>query len=328
MYHYTISCRKSKVIYSLYAFCYNKKERKGNYLESYESSNHCQLCPRRCGADRRKSSGFCGGGSLVKVARAAPHFWEEPCISGKSGSGTVFFSGCPLSCCFCQNYEISRGNFGKEISVQRLAEIFQELEGQGVHNINLVSPTHWQPQILQALSLAGLKLPVVWNSGGYESADTLKALEGHIAVFLPDLKFYSSERSSRYASAPDYFQQASLAILEMFRQTGPCVFDPDGMLQKGVIIRHLALPKGREDSKKLLGWIAGSFPPGAIRISLMSQYTPCIQKEGFPELKRRVSTFEYEDVVNYALSLGLVGYMQERSSAQAEYTPSFDLTGI
>ena len=298
-------------------------------MENFENAaSQCHLCPRRCGADRRKSPGFCGGGSLVKVARAAPHFWEEPCISGESGSGAVFFSGCPLKCCFCQNDAISRGNFGKEISVRRLAEIFQELEKQGVHNINLVSPTHWQPQILQALSLARPAIPVIWNSGGYESAETLKALEGHIAVFLPDLKFYSPERSSRYAAAPDYFQQASLAILEMFRQAGPCVFDSNGMIRKGVLIRHLVLPKGRQDSKKLLDWIAASFPPQAVRISLMSQYTPCTQKEGFPELERRVSTFEYEDVVSYALSLGLAGYMQERSSAQAEYTPSFDLTGI
>lgn len=290
--------------------------------------SECRLCPRLCGADRESQPGFCGGGALARVARAAPHFWEEPCISGIHGSGTVFFSGCPLRCCFCQNHAISAGNFGREVSVERLAEIFRNLEQQGVHNLNLVNPTHWQPQILAALSLARPRIPVVWNSGGYELAETLQALEGHVDVFLPDLKFFDPAISQRYAGAPDYFQHASGAIREMFRQTGPCQFDADGLLKRGTVVRHLILPKGRLDSKKLLEWLARALPTGQFKLSLMSQYTPFHEAGRFPELSRRLSTFEYEDVLAYAVSLGLEGYMQERSSAKEEYTPPFDLTGV
>lgn len=290
----------------------------------------CFLCPRQCGADRTNGVGFCGGGALPKVARAALHFWEEPCISGTRGSGTVFFSGCPLQCCFCQNYPLSAENYGKEIPAARLAEIFLELQAQGAHNINLVNPSHYQPAVLEALRLArpALSIPLVWNSGGYEWALTLKALEGQVDIFLPDLKFYAPERSQRYAGASDYFAHASAAILEMYRQTGPCRFDAEGNLQSGVVIRHLVLPKGRQDSKDVLDWISGRFPPGSIRISLMSQYTPCHLSSAYPEINRRVSTFEYQDVLKHAQALGLEGYMQERSSAKEKYTPSFDLTGI
>lgn len=289
---------------------------------------NCRLCPRECGADRPVSPGYCGCGGQVRVARAAPHFWEEPCISGSRGSGAVFFSGCPLRCCFCQNHPISAANFGKEVSIPRLAELFRNLEGQGVHNLNMVSPTQWQPWILEALSLARPTIPVVWNTGGFEKTETLKALEGRVQIFLPDLKFFDPERAGRYAQAPGYFRRASEAVLEMVRQTGPCRFDENGLLLQGTVVRHLVLPKGRDDSKRLLDWLAEAIPPDTIRVSIMSQYTPFYHAERFPELGRRVSTFEYRDVVNHALSLGLGGYMQERSSAREEYTPPFDLTGL
>lgn len=288
----------------------------------------CLLCPRRCGVSRAQSTGRCGCGDTVMVARAAPHMWEEPPISGSRGSGTVFFSGCPLGCCFCQNHTISAENFGKPVSTRRLAEIFSDLEAQGVHNLNMVSPTPWQPWILEALQTAHPHIPIVWNSSGYELVPTLRELEGTVDIFLPDLKFFSPERGERYADAPDYFRRASQAIEEMVRQTGPCVADEAGMLLRGTIVRHLVLPKGRQDSKELLCWLAKTFPAGQVRVSLMSQYTPFHEASRYPELTRRVSTFEYNDVVEYALSLGLTGYMQERSSAKEEYTPPFDLTGV
>lgn len=289
----------------------------------------CTLCPRMCGADRRNSRGRCGGGAQVRVARAAPHFWEEPCLSGDKGSGTVFFSGCSLQCCFCQNFPISAQNEGRDISVSRLADIFLELQDQGVHNLNLVNPTHNQPWILKALELARprLQLPVVWNSGGYERTETLGQLEGLVDIYLPDIKFFDKDRGARYADAPDYFSRASEAVLEMHRQTGSVVFE-GALLKKGLIVRHLVLPKGRGDSKQILRWLKEHLPAGAFRLSLMSQYTPFYRSGEFPEINRRISTFEYHDVLDYACSLGLEGYMQEKSSAREEYTPSFDLTGV
>lgn len=290
----------------------------------------CRLCPRECGADRSKEQGFCRGGSLVKVARAALHQWEEPCISGTVGSGTVFFSGCPLCCCFCQNYQLSAENFGKEITTQRLAEIFLELQDQGAHNINLVNPTHYVPWIIEALKIAGhrLHLPVVYNSGGYERYETLRMLDGLIDIYLPDLKFAESDRSNRYAGAPDYFEVATAAILEMYRQVGGTIFDQDGLLKKGLVIRHLVLPKGRFDSAAVLEWIAQNLPKEKIIISLMSQFTPFYRCAEFPEINRRISTFEYNYVLSKAQKLGLKGYMQEKSSAKEEYTPLFDLSGV
>ncbi len=290
----------------------------------------CRLCPRECGADRSKEQGFCRGGSSIKVARAALHQWEEPCISGNVGSGTVFFSGCPLRCCFCQNYQLSAENFGKEITPQRLADIFLELQDQGAHNINLVNPTHYVPWIVEALELAGhrLRLPVVYNSGGYERCETLRMLDGLIDIYLPDLKFAEAERAKRYAGAPNYFDVATSAILEMYRQVGGAVFDQEGLLKKGLIIRHLVLPKGRFDSAAVLTWIARNLPKEEIRISLMSQFTPFYRCTEFPEINRRVSTFEYNYVLSKAQELGLKGYMQEKSSAKEEYTPLFDLSGV
>ena len=291
----------------------------------------CTLCPRQCHADRTRGQGFGGGGGKVKLARAALHFWEEPCISGKKGSGTVFFSGCPLQCCFCQNYPISCENYGAEIPVERLAEIFLELQGQGAHNINLVSAGHYAPWVAEALRLCGdkLSIPVVYNSGGYESVNTLRLLEGKVDVYLPDLKYADQERALRYSGAADYFPVAAAAIREMVRQVGLPVFDKEGMLQKGVVIRHLVLPGGMKDSMSVLDWVARSFRPGEVLISLMSQYTPFYRSREFQELGRRVSTYEYNKVAGYMMDLGLTqGFMQERSSAKEEYTPEFALQGV
>lgn len=291
---------------------------------------HCNLCPRACGADRNIQRGYCGGGARAKVARAALHWWEEPCISGGRGSGTVFFSGCPLRCCFCQNYSISAHNFGKEISTERLAEIFVELQTAGAHNLNLVNPSHYVPQILESLELAApkLKIPVVYNSGGYESLETLRLLDGKIDIYLPDLKYVNTDRSARYSSAPDYFAAASAAVLEMFRQAGPVKLDQDGMLRRGLVVRHLVMPKGRQDSAAVLDWLAENLPLDQFYLSLMSQFTPFYRCAEFPEINRRISTFEYNWVLNYARNLGFQGFMQEKSSAREEYTPPFNLEGV
>ena len=291
---------------------------------------NCKLCPRKCGADRTKQQGSCGGGANLRVARAALHLWEEPCISGTNGSGTVFFSGCPLQCCFCQNYQVSAENFGKEITIDRLADIFLKLQAQGAHNINLVNPTHYVPWIVKALKLAkpNLHVPIVYNSGGYETCETLKMMEGLVDIYLPDLKFMDPQRAKRYAGAPDYFQHATAAIREMYRQVGELRYGKSGMLQKGLIVRHLVMPKGRFDSEAILEWIAKNLPVDKIAVSLMSQFTPFYRCAEYPEINRRVSTYEYNQVLSKAQELGLRGFMQERSSAKEEYTPLFDLQGV
>lgn len=288
---------------------------------------HCTLCPRRCGADRTRGQGVCGGGGLPRIARAALHHWEEPCISGERGSGTVFFSGCPLKCCYCQNYKISAENFGREITVRRLADIFLDLQRQGAHNINLVNPTHYVPWILEALDSARLHIPVVYNSGGYETMETLRALEGYVSVYLPDLKYFDSARSQRYSAASDYFEVASKAVEEMYRQVGKPKFE-GGLIKSGMIVRHLVLPKGRQDSMKVFDWLAGRFSPDEILVSLMSQYTPFHRSAQFPEINRRLMSFEYNSVLARVSELGFNGYMQEKSAAKEEYTPAFDLQGV
>lgn len=296
----------------------------------YES---CTLCPRMCRADRTKNLGFCQADSTVKIARAALHPWEEPCISGTNGSGTVFFSGCTLKCVFCQNYNLSHENFGKEISVNRLAEIFLELQKKGAHNINLVTATHYLPSIKEALDLAGpdLKIPVVYNCGGYERPETLKEFSDYIDIYLPDLKYYDSSLSGKYSAAKDYFQIASRAIEEMIRLTGGLSWSPENpkLLNKGVIIRHMVLPGAKEDSIKLLHWIKDTLPEGKYLVSLMSQYTPFYKSSMYPEINRRITSYEYNKVLDTAIELGLVnGYMQEKSSAKEEFTPPFDLSGV
>ena len=295
------------------------------------STNPCNLCPRQCGANRNIEKGRCGCGGKIKAARAALHLWEEPCISGSRGSGTVFFSGCTLKCCYCQNHQISHGIFGKEISEERLAEIFLELQEQGAHNINLVSATPYTPWICKALELArpALHIPVVFNCGGYERAETIRALEGYVDVYLPDIKYFSSELSQRYSDAADYFEVTSQAVQEMISQTGGPQYDSEGMLQKGVIIRHLVLPGARRDSMAILQWIAAHLPKDRFLLSLMSQYTPTANTKAFPEIDRRITSLEYESVVAEAVCLGLTGgFMQQRSSASEVFIPPFDLEGI
>ena len=290
----------------------------------------CRLCPRNCGAVRSKAPGRCGAGARAKVARAAKHLWEEPCISGSRGSGTVFFSGCELGCVFCQNREISRGNFGREVTEKRLAEIFLELQAQDVHNINLVTPLQYTPQILSALELArpALTLPVVVNCGGYARVDTLRRWEGQADIWLPDLKYHSSELAARYSGAADYFDRATEAILEMHRQQPTLEWNADGTLRRGVIVRHLILPGAWKDSLKVLEWLDSALPKDGFLLSLMRQYTPTEACKDYPEINRKLTTFEYRKVLDRAAELGFGGFSQEADSAKAEYTPAFDLTGV
>ncbi len=287
----------------------------------------CQLCPRRCGALRTaaEGGGFCGMPAMVHIARAALHHWEEPVISGTRGSGTVFFSGCTLRCVFCQNHQISAENFGQPVSVPRLRAIFQELIAQGAHNINLVTPDHFTPQILEALC-PPLPVPVVWNCGGYERVETLRSLEGKIQIYLPDLKYALPQLGRTLSAAEDYFPVATAAITEMVRQVGPPVVE-NGLLKRGVIIRHLMLPGQLENTKQCIDWVARTFPNGQVLFSLMSQYTPQPGAEGF--LGRRVRTGEYRAAVDYMRQCGILdGFVQDSSSAKEEYTPPFDLTGV
>ncbi len=291
----------------------------------------CNLCPRRCGADRKTSSGYCGCGSGIKLARAAPHFWEEPCISGTRGSGTIFFSGCGLKCCYCQNYKISGEGFGREVTEERLARILLELQEKGVHNINLVTASQYLPGILRALDIAKLALhiPIVWNTGGYERIEAIRALEGYIDIYLPDIKYFSPQLSQEYSKAKDYFDITSAAVKEMIEQTGAVEYDAQGVMLRGVIIRLMVLPGHREDSIAILRWISDNLPKGRYLLSLMSQYTPVYKASEHSGINRRVTTFEYDSVVNEALKLGLDnGFIQQRSSAKKEYTPRFDLEGV
>ena len=292
---------------------------------------HCTLCPRRCGADRTQARGVCGADGQLTAARAALHFWEEPCISGEKGSGTVFFTGCSLGCCYCQNYKISQNGLGKVISVHRLAQIFLEIQQKGAANLNLVTGTQWVPWIIAALDEArqeGFSLPVVWNTSGYETVETLRSLEGYVDIWLSDVKYVSPELSAEYSRAPDYFEVCQKAVAEMLRQTGSPVMGEDGYLKKGVILRHLALPGSLKDSLAVLDYMA-SLPKGSFIPSLMSQYTPFYKASEHKALSRRISTWEYRQVIDRAVDLGFTeGYMQQKSSAKEEYTPPFDLEGI
>ncbi|MBO5165661.1 MAG: radical SAM protein [Lachnospiraceae bacterium] len=293
----------------------------------------CRLCPRECNADRAKGEiGYCGESNDLRVARAALHMWEEPCISGETGSGTVFFTGCPLKCIFCQNNTIANGSVGKSISSERLAEIFLELQKKGACNINLVTATHFIPQIIPALKLAktdGLSIPVVYNCGGYEKVETLRLLDGLVDIYLPDLKYYSPKLSTRYSNAPDYFEKASAAISEMVRQTGTPIFDEaTGLMKRGVIVRHLLLPKRLADSKKIMSYLYNTYK-NDIYVSIMSQYTPMGTFPDMPELNRRVSHKEYNALVDYCLELGIEnGFIQEGEVASESFIPPFDLEGV
>lgn len=292
----------------------------------------CRLCPRNCGVDRiAGETGFCRAGFPPRVALAALHQWEEPCISGTRGSGTVFFSCCNLACVFCQNHDISQDDHGTDISVDRLAAIFLEQQKRGAHNLNLVTPTPYVPQILEALSTArrsGFDLPVVYNTSAYENVETIESLRGWVDVYLPDLKYCNDDLAIRLSAAPDYFSHATRAIQAMIGQTGPCVFDDDGLLRRGVLIRHLALPGRSEDSRQILDAIRGLFGPDSW-FSLMNQYTPQPGADSFSELGRRLTDSEYGDLIEYALSLGLEnGFIQEPGTASEQFIPIFNLMGV
>lgn len=291
----------------------------------------CNLCPRKCNIYRAPladlGKGFCGVGTLPVVARAGLHFWEEPPISGTNGSGTVFFSGCNLQCCYCQNHEISDGKKGKQITVERLKEIYRELINKGAHNINLVTPTHYINAVSQSLD-EKLPVPVVYNSGGYEDVEALKMLEGKIDIYLPDLKYADNDLAKRYSKAPDYFEIATTAVKEMYRQVGKYEIDGNGIMKKGVIIRHLILPGQLENTKKVIDYIKESFNEGEILFSLMSQYTP-VKSCSIDELYRRITEEEYDEISKYLFESGIEdGFMQELSSAKEEYIPPFDLSGV
>ncbi len=299
---------------------------------------HCTLCPRACGANRAAGAvGVCGAGDTLRVARAALHHWEEPCLSGDpeaaTGSGTVFFSGCTLRCCYCQNFPISQQGVGKDISAARLSEIFLELQQGGAKNINLVTATQFLPWVIEALDTAreqGLHLPIVYNTGGYETVETVKALQGYVDIWLADFKYASCEVGAELSAAADYPAVAEAALRQMLLQTGAPVYDTDGYLQRGVIVRHLALPGHTQDSLAVLQTLARlreetgvSFVP-----SLMSQFTPFYHAADHG-LGRRITSYEYRKVIDEAVRLGLTdGYMQEKSSAREEYTPPFDLQGV
>ncbi|WP_294758754.1 radical SAM protein [uncultured Gemmiger sp.] len=299
---------------------------------------HCTLCPRACGANRAAGAvGVCGAGNTLRVARAALHHWEEPCLSGDpeaaTGSGTVFFSGCTLRCCYCQNFPISQQGVGKEISAARLSEIFLELQQGGAKNINLVTATQFLPWVIEALDTAraqGLHLPIVYNTGGYETVETVKALQGYVDIWLADFKYASREVSAELSAAADYPAVAEAALRQMLLQTGAPVYDADGYLQRGVIVRHLALPGHTQDSLAVLQTLARLRDETATPFvpSLMSQFTP-FYKAAEHGLGRRITSYEYRKVIDEAVRLGLTdGYMQEKSSAQEEYTPPFDLQGV
>ena len=288
----------------------------------------CNLCPRNCGAERTETrgGGVCGMPSLPVVAKAMLHQWEEPCLVGEHGAGTVFFSGCNLRCAFCQNGVISQEGFGKTVSVERLRQIFRELIAQGAACLDLVTPTHFSHVVIEALGEENWGVPVVWNCGGYEKVETLQKLEGKVQVYLPDLKYAMAEKAKKYSAAEDYFEVATAAIREMFRQTGPYRLE-NGQLKRGVLIRHLLLPGELENTRRVIDWVAETFQPGDVLFSLMSQYTP--QPGAVGNLARQVTRAEYRAAVSYMENCGITdGFTQERTSAREEYTPDFDLQGV
>lgn len=295
---------------------------------AFDMSN-CTLCPRHCGADRAGGkTGVCGVGERVLIARAAAHYWEEPCISGERGSGAVFFSGCSLKCVFCQNYEISSGMKGREVTVEQLRDIFLRLADTGVHNINLVNPTHYSAAIAEALERP-IGIPVVYNCGGYEKVETLKMLEGKIDIYLPDMKYSDNAAARRYSGAADYVETARAAIAEMYRQTGDYVTDDEGLLRSGLVIRHLILPGLLENSKGVIDWVDDMFLPGSVLFSLMSQYTPCGKASMFPEINRCLTAAEYAEIQDHMDKSGIMdGFFQDMESAGEEFIPDFDFTGI
>ena len=303
-------------------------------MQARDLLSNCQLCPRSCGVNRYEKPGACGGGALARVAKVSLHPWEEPAIAGPEtgkGAGTVFFSGCNLRCVFCQNYEISHYEKGREVTSEELGEIFIHQQAQGAATLDLVTPTHYVPQIIQALAYAkkrGFSLPVVYNSSGYESVSTIELLEGSVDVYLPDLKYYASELSRAYSQAQDYFPVAAKVIKAMVQQVGRPVLDAQGIMTRGVLVRHMVLPGARHDSMKLLDWLWQNFGHD-IYLSLMSQYTPMYKAGEYKALKRRLTTFEYQSVIDYARELGVTQcFIQQRSSATKAYVPNWQDDGL
>jgi putative pyruvate formate lyase activating enzyme len=292
----------------------------------------CTLCPRECHVDRTAGqTGYCGQTGELFVARAALHMWEEPCISGKNGSGTVFFVGCSLGCIYCQNHLISKGQMGKKITVERLAEIYLELQQKGAHNINLVTPDHFVPHIIDSIQKArenGLTLPIVYNSSGYVKVETIKLFDQYVDIYLPDMKYMDKSISTKYSGCSDYFEYASKAINEMVTQIGKPVFDRMGIMQRGVIVRHLVLPGCLDDSKRIIRHLKRTFGD-SIYISIMNQYTPVSHFKDYPELNRRISQEEYDQLVDYAVSIGVSrGFIQEGDTALESFIPDFNGEGV
>lgn len=295
----------------------------------------CYVCPHRCGVDRPANMsdtngcfGSCGVGLAPIVARAGLHMWEEPVISGTKGSGTVFFSGCNLHCVFCQNYDISCKGFGKEITVERLKEIYHELIAQGAHNINLVTPTHFTEAVLQSL-YEPLPVPVVYNTSGFETQDTLRRLKGKVQIYLPDLKYSDDMAAIKYSNAPYYFRIATEAIKEMYNQVGDYHIDDNGIMTKGVIIRHLIMPGMPDNTKRIIDWVAANFKPGQVMFSLMHQYVPCGRAAEYPEINRKVTDEEYKELESYLLQSTIEdGFVQEGDAACKDFIPCFDGTGV
>lgn len=288
---------------------------------------NCSICPRKCNADRENSVGFCKSPAEFRLARAALHFWEEPCISGENGSGTVFFSGCNLKCVYCQNYEISIENKGIVVDDSRLIEIFKSLIEQGAENINLVNPTHYADRLANLFEKWHCPVPVVYNTSGYESAQTLKMLDGIVDIYLTDFKYIRSDKAQKYSNAPDYPEVAKNALAEMKRQVQGYEFDSRGVMQKGVIVRHLVLPQNTNSALRIIDYIAENYSD--TYLSIMAQYVPCGSLENYPEINRKITEREYNKVVDYALQTGLENvFIQQTESAGKEFIPPFDFTGI
>lgn len=289
----------------------------------------CRLCPRRCGADRSAVRGVCRAPGEILLGRAAPHYGEEPCLSGERGSGAVFFAGCPLGCVYCQNYALSRAREGRSVTAERLAEIFRELEEQGVHNLDLVTGTQYIPEILEALELAKPSIPVVWNSSGYETVECVRALAGRVQVFMPDFKYALAGPAARYSRAPDYPDTARAAIRAMYEAVGPFALDENGILRRGVLIRHLVLPGQLENTRRVIEWVDDTFAPGQVLFSLMAQYTPCGDLRDTPELDRPLTQDEWDAALEMLDESGIEdGFVQELSAAGEEQIPAFDGTGV
>ena len=296
-----------------------------------ELYNSCELCPRKCHINRNTTKGICSNTSTLKVARSALHYFEEPSISGSNGSGTIFFSGCNLKCCYCQNKEISNDNFGINISVERLSELMLKLQAKNANNINLVTPTHFVPSIIEAIKLArenGLSIPIVYNTSGYESITTIKLLAGYVDIYLTDFKYFDNKLGEDLSKVKNYFEVASLALSEMYKQVGINKFNDNGMMTKGIIVRCLVLPTKGNDTKKIINYLYKKYQDN-IYLSIMNQYTPVTKSTNFPFLNNKVSDSEYDDIINYALDLGVINaYIQEGETSDESFIPPFDLEGL